>query len=488
MYPERFHARRDCVDPAGVCLTGHRNQDVELHIVLKRILHITVMLLCFGCAPRLELDTVQEAGFPARTYPDYHGITIPPNIAPLNFRIDEPGTAYVVRVLSSGSREVFSVHSRDGVIRFPLNKWQRALEDNTGSFLHLGIYVRNETGEWMRYDVNALRISTHPIDEYLTYRRIHPGYTLPGMTTINERSLTCFSERVVFHSRQFGCMNCHTQSRYHASRMLLQVRDPLRGPSIVIKTDGEIRNVDARTEERPHTPAFSSWHPSGEFVAFSHNRIQQFFHTAGKEPREAVEYGGNLAVYRIKDGYVFSSTNIANPDFLENWPQWSHDGRYLYFSRTSVPWTTPPTVPSDGYAYWSDIKYDIVRSEFDQDAMGFGPVETVISSEEYGLSMSQVRPSPNGHWIVFVAHAHGSFFVFQASANLWLMDLSTGSIRELEEINSHQADTWPNWSTNSRWLVFSTNVRRVSLAGPILLMLMTMESHQNPSFYRSRIH
>ena len=37
-----------------------------------------------------------------------------------------------------------------------------------------------------------------------------------------------------------------------------------------------------------------------------------------------------------------------------------------------------------------------------------------------------------------------------------MLDLQTGEARELEEINSEKADSYHNWSVNSRWIVFTS--------------------------------
>ena len=55
-----------------------------------------------GCGPRVSdfrNGAVTPVLRPPRLHPDYTGLVIPPNIAPLDFRIDEPGTAYGVRIL-----------------------------------------------------------------------------------------------------------------------------------------------------------------------------------------------------------------------------------------------------------------------------------------------------------------------------------------------------------------------------------------------------
>jgi len=62
---------------------------------------------------------------------------------------------------------------------------------------------------------------------------------------------------------------------------------------------------------------------------------------------------------------------------------------------------------------------------------------------------------------MFTGHDHGSFPIFQPSADLYLVDLGdTTSLpvtaRRLDEINSDRADSYHSWSSNSRWVIFSS--------------------------------
>lgn len=60
---------------------------------------------------------------------------------------------------------------------------------------------------------------------------------------------------------------------------------------------------------------------------------------------------------------------------------------------------------------------------------------------------------------------YGGFPVYRASSNLYLMDLKDGKYRRME-CNSDQADSWHCWSSNSRWIVFSSKRENGLLARP----------------------
>jgi hypothetical protein len=50
---------------------------------------------------------------------------------------------------------------------------------------------------------------------------------------------------------------------------------------------------------------------------------------------------------------------------------------------------------------------------------------------------------------------YGCFPIHQASADLYMMDLTTRQYKRLG-INSDRTESWHSWSSNSRWLVFSS--------------------------------
>ena len=75
--------------------------------------------------------------------PDYTGITIPYNIAPMNFKITEEGTRFHVRFTSSTGNNI-EVSSKDGIIDIPEGKWKKMLQENKGNELNIDIYTKND--------------------------------------------------------------------------------------------------------------------------------------------------------------------------------------------------------------------------------------------------------------------------------------------------------------------------------------------------------
>jgi hypothetical protein len=50
---------------------------------------------------------------------------------------------------------------------------------------------------------------------------------------------------------------------------------------------------------------------------------------------------------------------------------------------------------------------------------------------------------------------YGCFPIYQPTSDLYVMDIETGAYRKAP-INSEYAEAWHSWSSNSRWIVFSS--------------------------------
>ena len=94
-----------------------------------------------------------------------------------------------------------------------------------------------------------------------------------------------------------------------------------------------------------------------------------------------------------------------------------------------------------------------------------GHAEVLLTAEATGHSLVEPRPSPDGRFLVFTMADYGHFPIYQTNADLYLLDLQTREHRKME-LNSGSADTWHCWSSNGRWLVFSSKRLNKMMARP----------------------
>ena len=99
--------------------------------ILFGVMILILEVLFLSRCDTIPDDLIMEMDREPAIEPDYAGVTIPPNIAPLNFIIEEEGISFMVDASSSNGRHL-SIKSSDGIIRFPVRSWNKLLSDNQG--------------------------------------------------------------------------------------------------------------------------------------------------------------------------------------------------------------------------------------------------------------------------------------------------------------------------------------------------------------------
>ena len=438
----------------------------------KRIAIVAALCVALAAAAFVVWTRIPESVQPsaeahrrAATYPDYSDAVIPANISPLNLRVLESGRKFCLRVSGTAGAPI-EVSSTSGSMRIPPGPWRNLLKANTGRELKMDIRVKDAAG-WTHFDTVRNPVAADEIDPYVVYRYIPPIYDKWGRISLRQRDLRSFEERILFDNERSTdpggktagsvCVNCHTFLNHRTDQMLVHSRPSGSGqiPAMILVRGERAQKVDTRTGGQG-AASYPAWHPSGRLLAFSRNSLLQIFHTAGVEVREVVDRDSDLGLYDLDTGKAYTVPQISRPDRLETWPAWSPDGRYLYFSSAPQLSTDRKNPPPN----WDTIQYDLDRVAFDPATGQWGEVETVVSAAQLGRSISEPQISPDGKFLMFTGHDHGSFPIFQPGADLYLVDLSATSLpttaRRLDEINSDRADTYHSWSSNSRWVIFSS--------------------------------
>ena len=392
-----------------------------------------------------------------RIEPDYAGITIPPNIAPMNFVVRESGSVF--RVVFTGAHGgAFAVQTTSGRVGIPAREWRALLMANTGAEARVSIARPTAGGGWRAFAVITNRVATAPIDPWLGYRSMKSVYNLWRDIVLVQRNLTSFECRpiirgnAVTRSASGICVNCHTFRNRDPEWMVFGTRyDDSLGSSAILAVTGSVSRINTRF-------GYSAWHPNGTLIAYATMRVKFFEHRAGMEPRDVVDLDSDLAFCRMDGRTLDTVPQIANPDYQETYPEWSPDGRHLYFCRSRIIWEDRKTVPPANYA---KSQYDLARIAYDPDKNQWGAVETLLPAAVSGKSALEPRISPDGRFLVFCLCDYGCFPVFRPDSDLHISDLSRNAksgrfeYRKLE-CNSDTSESWHAWSGNGRWLVFSS--------------------------------
>lgn len=416
---------------------------------LPSLIVFCCIALLTGCHPDLatiKRNCVSVNEVPVIT-PDYTGITIPSNIAPLNFKLRDSCTSCVAEISPVNGAPVV-VWSNNNTVGIDAAQWKRLLSENAGKPLRITIYAQENGGTWRQYATIGDTIASDPVDRYCTYRLLGFQYNYSSELRECQRDLTSFDETVLLNSQHYawGCVNCHTPMNNDPQHFVLQSRSNAYGSETLIADGDIITTLKSRL-------GYASWHASGNYIAFSVYKVQQYFHSVGRQFIDVFDNNSHIVLYDVAARKIVpAASELDRKGMLETWPAWSPDGRYLYFCNSPVLWSDNSKEPPDNF---NQTQYSLMRIEFDAGHNTWGALDTVLSSEKTGLSIAQPRLSPDNRFCLFCMQDHGAYPHAQVSSDLYLMDLATRQYRKLP-INSEYNESWHSWSKNSRWILFSS--------------------------------
>ena len=413
---------------------------------MKKILYIlTVLIGLTGCTETVS-NAKQEATRPD-IYPDYLGVTIPVNIAPLNFCMADESASCIDAVITD--RHGNSLHSQgEEAVDFDLDDWHALLSQNHGDSLSVTVSAKYEDG-WHTYRPFSIFVSTDSIDYGICYRLIEPGYEVWSKMGIYERDLSSFDECALIENTQFeGCVNCHSFNRGKTDKMSLHIRGP-HGATLLRQNDGTVNAYNTKTDQTLGLCVYPYWHPSGRYIAYSTNTTRQLFHSADYNRIEVFDEASDIQVYDVEKNELILSSLLKQDSIYETFPVFSADGRSLYFCAARA-------LPKDSHQLDS-VRYNLCRIDFDPETGTYGNrIDVVIDAEAQHKSISFPRPSYDGRFLCYTLSDYGQFSIWHHEADLYLLDFSTGQSCPMTEANSKETESFHNWSTNSRWLVFSS--------------------------------
>lgn len=420
------------------------------YIVTLFLFYIVTMMGCTG--PSVP-DAFTETDHQPRIYPDYTDVTIPVNIAPLTFQLDEEADGMIARYAVGDEAFVYADKAQPDT-----DDWRTLVEKAKGGAITVDVYAR-KADQWTHYKPFSIYVSPDSIDSHLSYRLIFPSFISYEALTINQRCLENYDESVIYDNvlcsfeKDGQCINCHHYQQYNPARMQFHARQNNGGT--VIAYDGKLTKVNMKNDSILSAGVYPAWHPRLNLIVYSTNKTAQEFHTVDRNKIEVFDSQSDLIAYDVERGEV---TNIEKDTTeMEVFPAWAPDGKMLYYCSAHFErQDTTLSRVAEVVRRAKELKYNIYRKSFDPATKQFGPRELVFAADSIGKSATLPRISPDGRYLMFALAEYGVFHIWHHDGDLWMMDLQTGQARAMDDINSPDTESYHSWSSNGRWVVFSS--------------------------------
>ena len=406
--------------------------------------YILFVLLIAGmaaCTPKPEHVTATMGNAPI--YPDYTDVTIPYNIAPLNFMIEE---ADGLQVIVRGETDSLVVSGTNKAC-FPITQWKKLLQREKGNKLSVKVIARMD-GKWLDYPTFTWQVVPEPLDSYMSYRLIEPGYEVWNKLQICERNLENFDEKVIADNNLTGgnCMNCHTYGKQNGNLSMFHLRG--KGGGTILNRYGKLRKLVLKNDSMISAAVYGDFHPSGRYAVFSSNIIIPAFHAQGNKRLEVYDTQSNLAIADFDKNRMILSPLTNNPKVLETFPTFSPDGKWIYFC------SAPQVALPDSI---KQLHYSLCRIGFNPESGIWGEkVDTLWNARKEQGSVCFPKASPDGKYLLFTRVDYGTFPIWHQETDLYMLHLTTGRIDTLAKVNSNRSDTYHSWASNSHWFVFAS--------------------------------
>jgi pentatricopeptide repeat protein len=191
---------------------------------------------------------------------------------------------------------------------------------------------------------------------------------------------------------------------------------------------------------------------------------------------------GILVVYDRETKTFAALPGADDPQYVQTNAAWSPDSKELVFARAKAHRAERLDQQNSALLDASDVpeftvekqpfRYDLYRIPFNGGKGG--KAEPLLGASDDGMSNYFPKYSPDGKWIVFTKSK--SYMLLQPDSELWIVPAKGGTARRLT-YNTARMNSWHSWSSNSRWLVFSSKVN-----GPYTQLFLThIDEHGNDS-------
>ncbi len=288
-----------------------------------------------------------------------------------------------------------------------------------------------------------LAVSERPLTDRIVFRVVHPLFdpTLPNALAAfdpDRRALATVLEL------DGTCAGCHA---YAAGAAFLNLK---RGGERLLVTAGGVPGGAPARRLDLGPFSFLAVSPGGGRAVYVNAPVGDLIlRDAPVEPFDYPYRAGDLFVLDTGTGARTPLPGAADPDVVEDMPSFSPDGRRVVFSRYRfdgregagrVPSMALYEVPFNG---------------------GRGGAATPVAGASGDATWNYfARYSPDGRWISFCRGDASRGVYARRSSDIWLLPAAGGRARRLRCNAAGAMDSWHSWSSDARWLAFSSSRER----------------------------
>ena len=373
-----------------------------------RHLILAAAIIC-SCRP---LTPAESDSYPP-ICPDYTEVTVPEGLAELQFKLKDGRKFSVDKTVSADT------------VWYEVTAWDKGKKNA------------------VRYKPFPVYVSSDGIDPYITYRLIEPGYENWHDMGIYQRELASYDETAVVTNQENnrGCVNCHCCCPSDPTRYLFHARGS--GGGTVFADNSGAKLINLTKVGAKMQGVYPAWHPAGRYVAFSSNKTFQAFTVADPQPIEVFDAYSDLILMDLQSDTTRIIPVAAKAGRLETFPTWSPSGDRLYWCCAEGD-----TIVCEDRA---KVHYRLEAADF-RDGSFSEEVQTIWQEDSASISFPRI----NGDWLLYTRSAYGTFPIWHKEADLWLLNLRTGEDFPAAELNSADTESYHSWSSNGRWVVFSS--------------------------------
>ncbi|MFW5511829.1 MAG: hypothetical protein ACOCO3_05735, partial [Segatella copri] len=293
-------------------------------------------LLLFASCAQTHENAEQVSHLP-NMYPDYADVTIPVNIAPLNFEIRDKHLTNIETVLTiegadaNDAANTLTATSNSQNLKFDIKEWKAFLQKAVNKNIKVQIYSKSDEGDWTAFKPFTWQVVGDSIDSYLTYRLIEPDYEVWNKIQIKQRCIENWEEKILAdHNLQENrCMNCHAFGNQNPNLSMLYVRG--EGGGAILNRNGKLCKLNLKNDNLISSSVYYGFSPSGKYVTFSTNIIIPAFHADPDKRLEVYDSKSDVYVADLDNNTIISSPLTSDSTKLETFPTFSPNGAYIYY-------------------------------------------------------------------------------------------------------------------------------------------------------------